>query len=388
MAILEMAKRASKGGRVPIKIALLKIHDDPKETNDNGLHWDRNYVEANLETAKMIPICAEFSDNDKEVPIGHGLTGVEQNDNGIQEPQFLDSEVVGAIESASVEKVVVGGNEINALVGTGYLYNQRYPKFVKWVRKNFALGNVDSSIEVMGSEQNANKIVYAESNPSAEYRTPKEFVFSGTAILSVKPADENAIVLEVATKKTEENKMELNEVKELLKKAGEEFKSDELNAEIDSLKNQVTELNEKCETLEAEKVTLTEEKDALKQEVSELNAKNASLEAEKEAWDGKESELNAQIKKHEEKEKISELNEMLKKFSDAEQAYAKDEIDAFKKNPLDGNVAEINSKICVGIVEAQKEKEPEKEEDGIIDIFSEINEDTKDEDDTEDINIF
>lgn len=387
MAILEMAKRASKGGRVPIKIALLKIHDDPKETNENGLHWDKSYVEANLETAKMIPICAEFSDTDKEIPLGHGLTGVEENDNGIQEPQFTDSEVVGAIESASIEKVVIGDSEINALVGTGYLYNQRYPKFVKWVRKNFVSGCVDSSIEIMGYEQNANKIEYAESNPSAEYRTPKEFMFSGTAILSVRPADENAIVLEVATKKTEENKMELNEVRELLKKAGEEFKSDELNEKINALEGKVAELNEKCETLEAEKVTLQEEKDALSQKVSELNEKCESLEAEKCTWEGKETELNEQIKKHEEKEVLSELNEMLAKFSEVEQAYAKNEIDAFKKNPLEGDVAEINSKICVGIVEAQKKEEPKDKEDGIIDIFSEINEETEDED-AEDINIF
>ena len=33
--ILEISKRATRGGRVPIKIALLKIHDDTSETNDN-----------------------------------------------------------------------------------------------------------------------------------------------------------------------------------------------------------------------------------------------------------------------------------------------------------------------------------------------------------------
>lgn len=31
--ILEISQRSNKNGRVPIKIALLKIHDDPKETN-------------------------------------------------------------------------------------------------------------------------------------------------------------------------------------------------------------------------------------------------------------------------------------------------------------------------------------------------------------------
>ena len=31
--ILEISKRASNGGRVPIKIALLKIHENDEETN-------------------------------------------------------------------------------------------------------------------------------------------------------------------------------------------------------------------------------------------------------------------------------------------------------------------------------------------------------------------
>ena len=42
--ILEISKRASKGGRVPIKIALLKIHEDEKETNRNGIHWKEEYI--------------------------------------------------------------------------------------------------------------------------------------------------------------------------------------------------------------------------------------------------------------------------------------------------------------------------------------------------------
>lgn len=36
--ILEISQRSNKNGRVPIKIALLKIHDDPNETNKNGIH--------------------------------------------------------------------------------------------------------------------------------------------------------------------------------------------------------------------------------------------------------------------------------------------------------------------------------------------------------------
>ena len=41
--ILEISQRSNKNGRVPIKIALLKIHDDPNETNKNGIHWKKEY---------------------------------------------------------------------------------------------------------------------------------------------------------------------------------------------------------------------------------------------------------------------------------------------------------------------------------------------------------
>ena len=38
------------------------------------------------------------------------------------------------------------GNEIEVLATDGYLYNQRYPKFVKWVRKNYEIGKLDTYI--------------------------------------------------------------------------------------------------------------------------------------------------------------------------------------------------------------------------------------------------
>ena len=54
--ILEVSEKISKGGRVPIKIALHKIHNDPKETNKNGIHWKREYVVDAMESANGNPI--------------------------------------------------------------------------------------------------------------------------------------------------------------------------------------------------------------------------------------------------------------------------------------------------------------------------------------------
>ena len=68
--ILEISKRVNKNGRVPIKIALLKIHNNPNETNKNGLHWKKEYVEKAMDTAIGMPFCAEFVDEEKkEIPL-------------------------------------------------------------------------------------------------------------------------------------------------------------------------------------------------------------------------------------------------------------------------------------------------------------------------------
>ena len=55
--ILEISKQTSKGGRVPIKIALLKIHEDEKETNKNGLHWKEEYVLNAIDSVKLMRDC-------------------------------------------------------------------------------------------------------------------------------------------------------------------------------------------------------------------------------------------------------------------------------------------------------------------------------------------
>lgn len=381
--ILEISKRASKGGRVPIKLALLKIHEVATDTNSNGIHWDETYVSNAMESAKMMPICAEFCDDTKSTPFGHGLTGTVTDDNGINEPLFENSETVGVIESASIENVTVGDSEIKALVGSGYLYNQRYPNFVKWVRQNYALNKVDSSIEIMGLESNNNKIVYLEEKPTDKFRTPKDFVFSGTAILSVTPADINAIVLEVAEKNQKEEKQnmefDVNELKAVIQStiAESNSKNEELTAQITELNSQlvdkdntITELNATVEQVQKALDDMKKEHETYWEERRILEQELAKLKAEK---------------------RIGELNSAIADYSEDEQKYAETEINSFKENPLEGDIEAIKAKICVGIVEKQKKdaKNVElnsHEEVNVDDIFSEMCEETHIDD--EDVNIF
>lgn len=381
--VLEISKRATKGGRVAIKIALLKIHEDAAETNLNGIHWEETYVKNAMDSAKMMPICAEFCDNEKSTPMGHGLTGVVVNPSGIREPIFENSETVGVIENVSIETVSINNVDTKVLCGNGYLYNQRYPNFVKWVRNNFALGNVDTSIEIMGLETNDNTIKYLENEPTDKFRTPTEFVFSGTAILSVQPSDSNAIVLEVAQKinKEETIKMDEKELKDLIRST-----IAETNSKNDELVKQISELNSQIEKKDNTISELNATVEQVQKALDDLKKEQETYWAEREALEHELGVLKAQ-------ERIGKLTTAISGFSDEEKKYAESEINAFQENPLEGDVDAIVSKIYEGIGQASKKASDDAKvaeqnaanENKELDIFSEIN---STEDDTEDVNIF
>lgn len=393
--ILEISKQASKGGRVPIKIALLKIHEDEKETNKNGLHWKEEYVLNAIDSVKLMPICASFCDETKSTPLDHGLTGEEIDNDGVREPLFENSETVGCFESADIEDVNVNGNDIRALVANGFLYNQRYPNFVKWVRQNKALGNVDSSIEIMGLETNDNKIVYEESEPKDEFRTPKEFVFSGTSILSVSPADDNAIVLEVAQKQEnkEDKTLDEKELKELIQSTISETnsKNEELLAKITELNSTISEKDSVIAEKEEKIVELNATVEQVQKALDDLKKEHETYWAERDALEKELGTLKA-------KARIGELNTAIEGFSDEEKKYAESEINSFNEKPLEGNIDAIVDKIYAGIGQASKKADAEakvaeqnsaKENKGneVIDIFSEMCSETQDNEE-EDVNIF
>lgn len=381
--VLEISSRTTKGGRVAIKIALLKIHEDAAETNLNGIHWEETYVKKSMDSAKMMPICAEFCDNEKSTPMGHGLTGVVVNPSGIREPIFENSETVGVIESVSIETISINKADTKVLCGNGYLYNQRYPNFVKWVRNNFALGKVDTSIEIMGLETNDNKIMYLEENPTDKFRTPTEFVFSGTAILSVQPSDSNAIVLEVAQKNNKEETIEMDE-KEL--KALIQSTIAETNSKNDELVKQISELNSEIEKKDNTISELNATVEQVQKALEDLKKEQETYWAEREALEHELGVLKAQ-------ERIGKLTTAISGFSDEEKKYAESEINAFQENPLEGDVDAIVAKIYEGIGQASKKaaddakvaEQNAAKENKELDIFSEVN---STEVETEDTNIF
>lgn len=391
--ILEVSKRASKGGRVPIKIALLKIHEEATETNKNGLHWDETFVTNAMESAIMMPICAEFADETKSVPLGHGLTETITDENGVNEPIFGNSETVGVIESVAIETITNDESEMKVLVGNGFLYNQRYPLFVKWVRQNYATSSVDTSIEIMGLPENNNKIIYLEEEPTDEFRTPKDFLFSGTAILSLSPADDNAIVLEVAQKNNKEDKkimeFDMNEVKAVIQST-----ITELNSKETEFNNKVAELNQSIAEKDA---TISEQNEKiveLNATIEQVQKALDDLKKEHETYWAERDALEKELGALKAKARIGELNSAIEGFSEDEKKFAESEINAFNENPMDGNVDAIVSKIYAGIGQASKKAteearvaEQNSAKDATVeDIFSEMCTETHVED--EDLDIF
>lgn len=404
--ILEISQRSNKNGRVPIKIALLKIHDDPKETNKNGIHWKKEYVLNAIDSVKGMPLCCEFASEDKSCPLGHGLTGEVVDSNGVHEPVFENSEVVGTFEKAEIETIKdINGDEIEALCGYGYLYYQRYPKLVDWVRKGFAVGEVCTSIEIMGLKENDNKIIY-ENGYNENMRSPMIYSFSGCALLSISPSDDAAVVLEISQRKTtnkeEKKNMEFNkkEFEEVLKSTLAEINSEKKthDDEVSELNNKIADLNSQIETKDN---TISE----LNASVEQLQATLKQMESDRDTYWAERELLEREIAKAKVAEKLAELDNSLKEFNAEEKEVAKEDIEELKKNinacqkkeELNNVTSEINSiksKICMNIVAKQKQAESEariseqnSEEVKIEDIFSEVCSE-KYVDDDEEVNIF
>lgn len=378
--ILEMASR-SKSGRKSITFIAHEIYLDNESTNKNGLHWKRKYVEQNLDSLKGMPICAEFSDEDKEIPLGHGYTGTEFTEDGA-EPLFENSVVVGMVESGEVKNVVVDGREILALVCYGYIYTQRFPKFHEWLKKNKLLGNIDTSIEITGVD--SGDIVYENNIYSKDFRTPQIYQYSGSAILSVAPADDSAIILEVAQdlNKEENKEMDEKQILEIVQKAIVETNSakEELNTKIGELNSTIVEKDSKISELNASVEELQKALDDLKKEQETSWAERDLLEKE--------------IAKVKVAQRLGELDKSLEAFSEDEKKFAETEINSFKENPLDGNVEAIVAKVYAGIGELAKQAELNSKsseqnsanETDTVDIFSEVN--SEQEETEEDVNIF
>lgn len=394
--ILEINKRVSKGGRKNIRMILLTIHKDG-EMNRNGITWNEEYVNKNLESIKGIPICATFLDEDKDSLFDHGYTETVESEDGKSEPLFLNSESVGVIEDAKIEDIEIDGETKRVLVGYGYIFCQRYPALCTKLETS----TVKSSIEIMGKDENDRKIIY-DGGYKGKGRIPMEYDFSATALLGVLEADENCYVLEVAENQNKEEKLNM-EFTEEMKNSIKEVIS-EMNDKSQNYETKILELNSTIETKDAEIAEKDEKISELNASVEQIQAALTELEDSQKTWWEERDVLIKELAKAKVAEKIGEMNEALEKYSDEEKEVAKEDIEKLtneinaceKVDELNKVTSEINSivnKINSAIVDKQKKaledakiaEQNEAKGNDTIDIFSEVNSDNADD---SDINIF
>lgn len=185
-------------GRRKIKVVLHEIYPDRTRWNENGITYLEQYVRDNADSVKGMPLCAEFLDDDKDVPYGHGLTGSKRNFS-----IFEDSVQVGTCKDWSIEDIEINGQVRRCLCATGYINENRYPNFVDWLDNHLKKGQpIYGSIEFAGTKDNDGEIIY-DGGYKEKGRVPMVYDYIGYSIISVRPADNAALVLDFEKVKTE-----------------------------------------------------------------------------------------------------------------------------------------------------------------------------------------
>lgn len=365
-AILEINNQRKVSGRTFVKWVVLEIHENNTQYNKNGITWIEKHVNANLNSIKDMPLCVEFIDCENSEPFGHGMTEIKDGT-----PLFENSTVVGVTTNGYIDTIEVNGQQKRVLIGEGFIYNQRYPKFVQWLKSKMFDGEFpETSVEISAVE-GSSSIEY-DGGYKEKGRIPMRFDFTGDAILGIDPADDAAVLLELNNNHKEEQSMAKTQDEALVEL------NNKLNIENKALETKVAELNEalkkKDEELNAAVKTAKDEK--AKVEEKEKEIKKAKEEKEK-----ADAELNSlkEFKQNAENEKLkSELNQDLNKYTEKEKSVAKEKIELFSKSPsleLKTQIlSEINSSIAQSfIAQRQKNQSTETNSTNDKDIFSEIN---------------
>ena len=356
-----MNKRQKVNGRLYFDYVVLTIHKDTTEYQDNHICWLEQYVKDNLDSAQDMPIVAQFVDLDKAEPLGHGFPSEK-----FGKPVIYDSEQVGSVVSAEIKDVDVNGATIRALVATAYINEIRYPSLAQWLKAQIFDGKtIDTSVEIFAKNDSPHIVMDYITREDIDFEicVPKEFDFGGSAILTVEPADSNAIVLEILNSRKieneekEENKVNIEELKQELSSKEEKITAltNELNEAKEAKENaeaKVAELEKEVEDTKAELDSKTSECEASKAECEECKEKINSLE--------EENNTLTEYKENIEKENlVSEFDEKVSQFSDELKEEVKDEIADFKNEPTSEKSESIINSLNALFVKKAMEKKSE-----------------------------
>ena len=384
MALFELSNKKYKNGRRPFTAILYELQPPDSVVDDVGTKFNKNgitfleeYASKQLDSIKDMSVTVSFIDEERTMISDHGNTGIE---DGL--PVFENATTVGHFTKGYIDNVEINGETKRCVLGKGFIDEMRYKPFVETLETEINNGNsVDGSIEIYRSEGNEN-IVYKK-GWMPKGRIPTEYIHSGWAMV-LNPADVNSTLLELNSKeqKKEDSEMDEKTMRDVIVSA-----ITETNSKNDELTKTINELNSTI----ADKDT----------QIADLNAKveaNATADADKDAkieeLNGKVAELEAKLDECKKAEQNSALDKALEAFTETEQKYAESEINAFRENPIAGNVDVVVNAINAGIGRAIKAAEADAKvaeqnsanNETELDIFSEINsvEDAEDND----VNIF
>ena len=390
--IYEISSENRIAGRRPIKVVLHEIFPDNTRWQENGISWKEEYVRANLHSVIGMSIVAAFLTEDRDVPYDHGMTEVREED---RLPLFEDATMVGHFDKAYIGDVEIEGVTKRCLIAEGTLDEMRYPKFVAWLREHMAESTVKGSVEIVGKPEHDGYIIYSDGWKD-EGRVPQDYDYSGYAILSVKPADEAAIVMELNNKKTDKEDETMdektkNELMAAVASAVSEVNSkwEEYWAKVDALQADISQLKSHNAQKEADiKQLLADyDKEYAAKEAAELGLTEAN--AAKEAAEASLNEANAKIAEMENAATVAELNAALAPYTEEQRAVAQEEIDAFNANPGSVEINSIIGKICTAMVEAAREsKVIETNSANQIDVFGMMDDAGDQDDGSADVNVF
>lgn len=389
--IYEISSENKIAGRRPIKVILHEIFSDDTQWQENGISWLEPYVEANLHSVIGMSIVAEFLTGDRDIPYGHGMTEIRARDNL---PLFEDATMVGHFDKAYVDDVEIGGVTKRVLVAEGTLDEMRYPKFVAWLREHMEESTIKGSVEIVGKAEHDGHIIYS-GGWKDQGRVPQIYDYSGYAILSIKPADEAAIVMELNNKKQKKEEIEMdeklkNELMAVISGAVSESNSkwDEYWAKVEAKDAEIAQLQADIKSKEAEIAQLRADFEKANAAQAAAEAGLTEANAAKEAAEAGLAEANSKIAVLENESAIAELNAALAPYTEEQRAIAKEEIDAFNANPGSVEINTIVGKICTEMVRLSREKHiSETNATNEIDVFA-ITDSPKPADDDGEVDVF
>ena len=356
--IFEISSESKIAGRRPIKVILHEIFPDDTTWQSNGISWNETYVLNNLHSVSGMSIVVEFLTDERDIPYAHGMTEIRSTDNL---PLFEDATMVGHFDRAYVDDVEIEGVTKRVLIAEGTLDEMRYPKFVAWLREHMESGVVKGSVEIVGKAEHDGHIIYS-GGWKEQGRVPQIYDYSGYAILSVTPADEAAIVMELNNKKGQKEDSDMDEkmktdLMAVISGAMTETnaKWDQYWAQVNAKEAEISQLQADIKAKEAEIAQLRA--DYEKENAARILAEEGLTEANsaKEAAEASLAEANAKIAQLEGESAKAELNAALAPYSEEQRAIAKDDIEAFNANPGSVEINTIVGKICTEMVRVSRE---------------------------------